>query len=115
MVVLTITVAVVAYIFQYKLDEWIITPGKKVLMPAIEKGFKENFTFIAESAEKDSLMKFISSYIEKSDWTGEKHDSAKINFWNHINLIASDSIISFDEIEKLKNIFEIENERPKKN
>lgn len=114
-ITLTIFVGVIAYIVQYKLDEWIMTPGKKILMPAIEKGFNEQFSFVEESAEKDSLIQFISNYFEKADWLTKNNDSAKINFWNNINLIAADSIVTGNELMHLKKIFEIENERSTEN
>jgi hypothetical protein len=109
-VILTIFVAVLAYIVQYKFDEWIIEPGKKLLLPAVEKGFKDELAFVKHSTEKDTLLNLISSYIKSIDFKSAD-DSSKSDFWNKINEIVNDSMVTKKEVEDLNNLFRSENEK----
>lgn len=109
-VILTIFVAAVTYIVQNHFEEWIAKPGKKILVPYIENRFVNEFEFVLDSPEKDSLLSFISSYLQKMDFTDNK-DSTKKEFFSRINLIVADSIVTESEIEEIKNIFGIDNEK----
>lgn len=109
-IILTIFVGAIAYIVQYKLDDWVLKPTKKIFLPVIENSIKDKFEFINNSPEKDSLISLISSYVEKTDLL-EEADSIKIKLWSQINLIAVDSIVTKDELNYLNNLLEIENER----
>ncbi len=109
-IILTIFVAAIAYIIQYKLDEWVIKPAKKMFMPVVEKSFKEELSFIQDSPEKDSLLNSLSLYIEDLDILNES-DSAQKIFWNQFKQITSDSIITKSELEEIKKILETENEK----
>ncbi|MFO7524184.1 MAG: hypothetical protein R6W68_01900 [Ignavibacteriaceae bacterium] len=109
-IILTIFVGAISYIVQYKLDDWILNPAKKIFIPVIENSMKEKYEFIYDSPEKDSLISFISSFIENTDLL-EEADSLKIKLWSNINLIAVDSIVTKEELDYLYNLLEIENER----
>ncbi|HSL88625.1 MAG TPA: hypothetical protein VK870_04950 [Ignavibacteriaceae bacterium] len=107
--ILTIFVATIAYIIQNKLDDWIIEPGKKILLPRIEKGFTQELDFVTESVEKDSLFSIINNYLENIDF--KKHDSASSEFWIEIKKIISDSVVNKIEIEKLQQLIRYRDER----
>jgi hypothetical protein len=103
-VILTIFVAAITYIIQYKSEEWIVTPGKKILTPVIEKAFLNDLQYVQESPEKDSLFKIVGSFIKEIDLLKE-NDSLKINFFNRINLIVADSIVTVSELDEFQKIF----------
>lgn len=105
-VILTIFVAVITYIIQYKFEDWISKPGRKLLIPLVEKSFQKEFDYIKDSPEKDSLLIYISKYVENMNLRNDK-DSAKIKFWEKVNMIAADSIVVQTEIEELKNFLEM--------
>lgn len=107
--ILTIFVAAIAYIIQNKLDDWIIEPGKKFLLPRIEQGFTREFDFVTESVEKDSLLSIINKYVENIDF--KKNDSASSEFWIEIKKIVSDSVVNKTEIEKLLQLIRYRDER----
>lgn len=109
-ILLTIFVAALTYIIQNKLDEWVITPAKKVFMPIIEDSYKKEFTYVQDSPEKDSLLKYISSYIKDFSFT-DKSDSLNENFWIKLKSIITDSVITTSELEEIKKFLEIENEK----
>jgi hypothetical protein len=107
--ILTIFVAAIAYIIQHKLDEWVIEPGKKLLLPKIEQGFADEFDFVTESVEKDSLLSIINKYVENIDF--KKTDSASSEFWIEIKNIVSDSVVDKTEIEMLKQFIRFKDEK----
>lgn len=107
--ILTIFVAVIAYIIQHKLDEWVIEPGKKLLLPKIEQGFAQEFDFVKESVEKDSLFSIISNYFEYIDF--KNSDQSNSEFWLEIKKIVSDSVVDKTEIEMLQQFIRFKDER----
>lgn len=103
-IILTILVASITYIIQYKSEEWIVEPGKKILVPFIEKEYLKNLQYVKESPERDSLFILIGSRLKDIDILKEK-DSLKINFFNTINLIIADSIVTASELDEFKKLF----------
>jgi len=106
--ILTIFVAVIAYIIQHKLDEWVIEPGKKLLLPKIEQGFADEFDFVTESVEKDSLINILKKYVENIDF---KSDQKSSEFWLEIKKIVSDSVVDKTEIEMLQQFIRFKDEK----
>lgn len=103
-IILTILVASITYIIQYKSEEWIVEPGKKILVPFIEKEYLKNLSYVEESPERDSLFILISTRIKDIDILKEK-DSLKINFFNTISLIIADSIVTASELDEFQKLF----------
>lgn len=106
--ILTIFVAVIAYIIQHKLDEWVIEPGKKLLLPKIEQGFADEFDFVTESVEKDSLINILKKYVENIDFISDQKSS---EFWLEIKKIVSDSVVDKSEIEMLQQFIRFKDEK----
>ncbi len=109
-IILTLFVAAITYIIQYKSEEWIVQPGKKMLMPLIEKEFIKNLMYVQESPERDSLFQIISIKLKEIDILKEK-DSLKNNFFNKINMIVADSIVTTSELDEFQKFLELLNER----
>lgn len=108
-VILTIFVASITYIVQNKLDEWIIKPVKKIILPMVENSFSKEFEYVKDTPEKDSVLIYIRDFFEGIDFkTG--NDSSKQEFWNAVKEIVSDSIITKLELEDLKKIPRLKNE-----
>lgn len=106
--ILTILVAVIAYIIQHKLDEWVVEPGKKLLLPKIEQGFADEFDFVTESVEKDSLINILKKYVKNIDF---KSDQKNSEFWLEIKKIVSDSVVDKTEIEMLQQFIRSKDEK----
>lgn len=102
--ILTIFVAAITYIIQYKSEEWIIEPGKKILMPVLEKEYLKNLKYVKESPDRDSLFNLISLKLKEIDILKE-NDSLKINFFNKVNMIVADSIVTSSELDEFQNLF----------
>ena len=54
-VIITIFVAAAIYIIQYKLDDWLVKPGKKLILSQVSKNWEKETAYIKESLENDSL------------------------------------------------------------
>lgn len=103
--ILTIVVAVVFYLIQTKWDEWVVTPGKKLLQPIVENEIEENLSFLYDSPEKDSLKSIISSYISELKFLSDK-DSLENLLSNKMKDFTLDSLISQEELEEIKTLIE---------
>lgn len=63
-VIVTILVAAIIYIIQYKLDDWFIKPAKNILVSEVAKNWENEVKHIKDSAQKDSLKALLFYYIE---------------------------------------------------
>jgi hypothetical protein len=76
----------------------------------------EELNFIAESPEKDSLRTLLKGYL-KEKFTKTKELSDKDIDWlvDSVKVVVRDSIITSDDLNKIKNLIEHKNyERSKK-
>ncbi len=116
-IVLTILVAVILYIFQYHLDDWIMNPAKEFFSELFVSGVEDELSFINESSEKDSLRTLLKDYL-KDKFTNTKELSNKDIDWliDSVKVVVRDSIITKEDLNKIKNLIELKGyERSKKN
>ncbi|HSP86714.1 MAG TPA: hypothetical protein VLN45_01160 [Ignavibacteriaceae bacterium] len=106
-IILTILVAAVLYIFQYHLDDWIINPAKEFFSEMFVSGADEKLTFISESPEKDSLRTLLKEYL-KDKFTSTKELSNKDIDWliDSVKAVVKDSLITEEDLNKIKNLIE---------
>jgi len=115
-IVSTILVAVIVYLIQYKLDDWIIGPGKKLVLNEIAKNWDTETTYIKESPEKDSLKSLLDYYLNNIKTAKEVVNLEKNKFFIEFSDAIEDSLISEKEISQLSLILkEEENEKSKSN
>lgn len=115
-IVSTILVAVIVYLIQYKLDDWIIGPGKKLVLNEIAKNWDTETAYIKESAEKDSLKSLLDYYLNNIKTAKEVVNLEKNKFFIEFSDAIEDSLISEKEISQLSLILkEEENEKSKSN
>ena len=62
-IVLTIVVASITYILQNKFNDYIFTPGKKIILPLFVKEFKSKLTYVKDSPQKDSLYVMLKTFM----------------------------------------------------
>jgi hypothetical protein len=116
-IILTILVAVILYIFQYHLDDWIIHPTKEFFSELFVSGVDDELSFIHESPEKDSLRTLLKVYLQDK-YTNTKELSNKDIDWlvDSVKVVVRDSIITREDLNKIKNLIEQKGyERSKKN
>jgi hypothetical protein len=116
-ILLTIIVASITYIIQNKFNDFIFTPGKKLILPIFVNDFKKNLKYVKDSPQKDSLNLFIKNYLEDSKNIKELSDSSLKPLVREIYNITSDSVISPAELKNIKDFirFRRQNERSEKN
>lgn len=106
-IILTILVAAIAYILQNHLDDWLINPAKEFFSELFVSGVDDELSFITESHEKDSLRTLLKVYLQDK-FTNTKELSNKDIDWlvDSVKVIVSDSVITKEDLNKLKNLIE---------
>jgi hypothetical protein len=100
-VIITILVAVIIYIIQYKLDDWFIKPAKNVLVSEVAKNWENEVKHIKDSAQKDSLKSLLIYYIENVKSMEEVVNLETEIFLQEFKRVTEDSTISDEDISKL--------------
>lgn len=114
---LTIIVASITYIVQNKFNDFIFTPGKKIILPIFVNDFKKNLNYVKDSPQKDSLNLLIKNYLEGAKNIKDLSDSSLKPLVREIYNITSDSVISSSELKNINDFIRLreQNERSKKN
>lgn len=108
-IVLTVLIALVLFLVQNYFDELILKPGEKLIKGFVFEGINREMKNVKETPEKDSLRVLMDNFVhsriknkKEININGEEMeklvDSAK--------LIFADSLITADELEKIKKLFE---------
>ena len=103
-IVITILVAAIVYIIQFKLDDWIVKPGKKLILSEVAKNWENEDDYILESSEKDSLKTLMKYYTENIKTIEDVVNLDQEFFLNELNLAIEDSLISENELSKLTSL-----------
>ena len=116
-IILTILIAAVLYIFENHFEDFILKPGENIIKDLVFTDINKKMEFVRNTPEKDSLKVLIDKFVSY-----KLHKEHKLNSEEFKDLIDSvsgalnDSIISLDELDNLKSLFKKdENERSKKN
>lgn len=106
-VILTILVAAVLYIFQHHFDDWVVDPAKKFFSELFVSGLDEELKFVVETPEKDSLRAILKGYLQDK-FSETKELSNKDLDWlaDSIKSITIDSIISKDDLDKINKLIQ---------
>ena len=116
-VILTIVVASITYILQNKFNDFIFTPGKKIILPLFVKEFKSKLTYVKDSPQKDSLYVMIKSYIENAKNIHDLSDENLKPLVGRFTNVIADSVITTSELKSIRDYLNSKkkNERSKKN
>jgi len=115
-IVLTILVAVIVYLIQNNLDDWIIGPGKKLVLNEIAKNWETETAYIKASPEKDSLKSLLNYYLDNIKTAKEVVNLDDDKFFIEFSDAVEDSLISEKEISILSTLLNREeNEKSKSN
>lgn len=115
-VIITILVAVAIYIIQYKLDDWLVKPGKKLILSEVSKNWGKETAYIKESLEKDSLKSLMKYYLENIKMMEDVVNLEPDIFLSEFELVIEDSLITDNEISNLTLLMKKEQyEKPKSN
>jgi len=100
-VIITIFVAAAIYIIQYKLDDWLVKPGKKIILSEVSKNWEKETAYIKESLEKDSLKFLMQYYLENIKTMEDVVNLEQDIFLIEFNIAIEDSLITANEISNL--------------
>jgi len=100
-VIVTILIAVAVYIIKYKLDDWLVKPGKELILTELSNNWEKETAYIKESVEKDSLKSLMKYYLENIKTMKEVVNLEQDIFLSEFEVAIEDSLITDKEISKL--------------
>jgi hypothetical protein len=100
-VVVTILIAAIVYIVRYKLEDWLVEPGKKIIIGEVSKNWDKEIAYVKESPEKDSLKSLMKYYLENIKTKEDVVNLDQDIFLSEFKLAIEDSLISDNEISNL--------------
>jgi len=115
-IIMTIIIASVLYIFQHKFDEIFLGTGNKFILSDFEDKWAKELNYVQDNPEKDSLKSLIKFYIADIKSADEFSDEETENFFQILKNSFKDSLIDKSELSELTNLIErLNHERSKKN
>ena len=118
-IILTILLAAVLYLFEHHFDDLIIKPGKGILKDIALKKITKKFDHIKETPEKDSLKTLINDFVESKinkigidkDKKNTKDRNININIdddinklMDSLNIYLNDNIVDKNDLKKITDI-----------
>jgi hypothetical protein len=110
-IVLTVLIAVVLFLAQNYFDELILRPGEKLIKGFVFKGINREMRYVKETPEKDSLKVLMDNFVHnrlknKKEISINGEEMKKLV--DSVKIFFADSLITADELEKIKKLFESE-------
>jgi hypothetical protein len=112
-IVLTILVAVILYIFQHK-SRLFLEPGKKIVADLFINNWDDEFSYVKNTPEKTELKESLVSYIKNLKYEDIQEDNDLDKLFAMVNGAAKDSVITGGELKEILNNLKMKNknERP---
>ena len=107
-IIVTILIAAAVYIIKYKLEDWVVKPGKKILITEVGNNWENETAFIKESPEKDSLRLLLKYYLENIKTMEDVVNLEQDKFLNEFKLVIDDSLVTDAELSKLTSLLKKE-------
>jgi tRNA C32,U32 (ribose-2'-O)-methylase TrmJ len=107
-IIVTILIAAAVYIIKYKLEDWVVKPGKKILITEVGNNWENETAFIKESPEKDSLRLLLKYYLENIKTMEDVVNLEQDKFLNELKLVIDDSLVNDAELSKLTSLLKKE-------
>lgn len=115
-IISTILIAAVIYIIQYKLDDWFVKPAKKIIISEVAEDWENEFRYINNSVQKDSLKMLLIYYLENIKSMKDVVNLEEEIFIKEFTKVVEDSIITDNEISQLTlQLKKEKNEKPESN
>lgn len=114
-IIVTILIAAIVYIVKYKLEDWLIEPGKKIILSEVSKNWDKETDYIKESPEKDSLKSLMKYYLENIKTKEDVVNLEQDIFFTEFKLSIEDSLITDNEISNLTLLMKKEQYEKSKN
>lgn len=103
-IILTILIAAISYIIQYKIEDWLDKPGRELVYNETIKDFETELNMIADSTKTDSLKSLLAHFFYNAKSLEENVNLEKESFIIKFKKIIADSSITEQEISILTSI-----------
>lgn len=100
-IIVTILIAAIVYIVKYKLEDWLVQPGKKIIISEVLKNWEKETAYIKESPEKDSIKSLMKYYLDNIKTKEDVVNLEQDIFLSEFKLTIEDSLITDNEISNL--------------
>ncbi len=115
-IIITILIAALVYIIQYKSDDWFFNPAKEFLVEETISDIDNELIYIENSTNKDSLKNLIKYFFNDVKSFKEIVNLDDKIFLEEFNVAIADSIITDKEISNLTSIMKkVDYEKSKSN
>jgi hypothetical protein len=90
------------------LEDWVVKPGKKILITEVGNNWENETAFIKEAPEKDSLRLLLKYYLENIKTMEDVVNLEQDKFLNEFKLVIDDSLVTDAELSKLTSLLKKE-------
>ncbi|NWF88604.1 MAG: hypothetical protein HXY50_03985 [Ignavibacteriaceae bacterium] len=104
--IVTIIVGTVLYIFQNHFDNLILTPGKKIITGLVKGELNKTLEQVKDSPEKEELIGKIKEFSENPKVLKMLNEDDINSFVEEIKSAVKDSIIDKSELEEISQLLE---------
>ena len=113
-VVITIIVGTVLYIFQNHFDNLILNPGKKIIAGIVNDEISKKMKSVKESSAKTETMAAIKSFSENSKILKLISEDDVEEIVEEIKAAAADSVIDESELKEISQLLELKGDERSK-
>lgn len=113
-VVTTIIVGTVLYIFQNHFDNLILNPGKKIIAGIVNDEISKKMKSVKESSAKTETMAAIKSFSENSKILKLISEDDVKEIVEEIKAAAADSVIDESELKEISQLLELKGDERSK-
>lgn len=115
-IILTILVGVLVYLIKYKLEDWVVKPGKEFIVKEAIGKLDTELIHVTNSANKDSLKSLVKYFLNNVKSFEEVVNLEEEKFTKEFKAVIADSIITDSEISNITSILKkVEYEKSKGN
>lgn len=113
-IVTTIIVGTVLYIFQNHFDNLILNPGKKIIAGIVNDEISKKMKSVKESSAKTETMAAIKSFSENSKILKLISEDDVEEIVEEIKAAAADSVIDESELKEISQLLELKGDERSK-
>lgn len=113
-VVITIIMGTVLYIFQNHFDNLILNPGKKIIAGIVNDEISKKMKSVKESSAKTEMMAAIKGFSENSKILKLISEDDVKEIVEEIKAAAADSVIDESELKEISQLLELKGDERSK-
>lgn len=115
-IILTILVGALVYIIKYKLEDWVVKPGKEFIVKEAIENLDTELIHVTNSANKDSLKNLVKYFFKNVKSFEEVVNLEEEKLFKEFKVVIADSTITDSEISNITSILKkVEYEKSKGN